>query len=144
MTIVRCNLLNSSQKDELLLVFKEYTNEYTADGIFRSLCPVCGTRIQRTHTVKKGCKDRAILLFCKEPIEENRSFWIDLKKIIFSRLARLYQLLRSHHLSFTTISEIMDRIFPGEKDTICRAFNSSVESAEFPPVDDMLVVHYDE
>ena len=38
----------------------------------------------------------------------------------------------------------MDRIFPGGKDTICRAFNSSVEIAEIPPVDDMRVVHYDE
>ena len=38
----------------------------------------------------------------------------------------------------------MDWIFPGGKDTVYNAFNSSVESAELPPVDDMLVVYYDE
>ena len=83
-------------------------------------------------------------MFCKELVEENRSFWIDLKEIIFSRLARLCQMLRSHHPSFTTISESINWIFLGRKDTICRAFNSSVEIAELPPVDDIKIVHYDE
>jgi hypothetical protein len=47
MTITRCNLLNFSQKDNLLSIFGEYSNEfeYTTDGIFRRTvppaCPKC-------------------------------------------------------------------------------------------------------
>ena len=129
--------------------------EYTADGIFRRiippLCPICRTR--KNHNgyntyVKKGLGSikigRYICLYCEEPCEEDGSFWIDLKEKFFYSLAEFYQLLRSHHLSFIGISEIMDFIFPRGKDTIYKAFNSSVGRAEIPTINDIVIVHYDE
>jgi MULE transposase domain. len=38
----------------------------------------------------------------------------------------------------------MDWIFPRGKDTICKAFNSSVGRAKIPTINDIVIVHYDE
>jgi hypothetical protein len=38
----------------------------------------------------------------------------------------------------------MEIIFPRGKDTICNAFNRAVEKAELPPIEDILIVYYDE
>lgn len=52
--------------------------------------------------------------------------------------------MRSLHVSYEGISDIMDFIFPRGKDTIYNSFNSSVENTEIPPIKDVRIVHYDE
>ena len=83
MTIVRCNLLNFSQKDALLSIFREYSNEfeYTANGIFRRTvppeCPKCGNHgnYNGYNTYyKKGYVKTGICSICEESYEENRNF----------------------------------------------------------------------
>jgi hypothetical protein len=157
MTIIKCNLLNFSQKDNLLSIFGEYSNEfeYTADGIFRRTvplpCPKCrnhGNHNGFNTYCKKGLghikMGRYICPICKEPYEEDRSLWIELKKEFFSTMDLLYQRFRSNHVSYKGSADLMEIIFPRGKDTICNAFNRSVESIELPPIEDILIVYYDE
>jgi len=157
MTKIKCNLLNFSQKDVLLSVFGKYSNEfeYTADGIFRRIvplpCPKCEN--QGNHNGfntyrKKGLghvkMGRYICPICKEPYEEDRSLWIELKKEFFSTLDELYLRFRSNNVSYEGSVDVMEIIFPRGKDTICNAFNRAVESIELPPIEDILIVYYDE
>ena len=150
MTIIECNLLNFSQKDKLLSIFGEHSNEfeYTADGIFRRTvplpCPKCEN--QGNHNgyniyYKKGLgrvkMGRYICPICEEPYEEDRNFWIELKKEFFSTMETLYMRLRSNHVSYEGSADIIKTIFPRGKDTICNAFNRAVEKAEVSFVDDI-------
>jgi hypothetical protein len=141
----------------LLSIFGSYGNEfeYTPDGIFRRVvpppCPRCGTRMdhngyntyckQGLGSVKIGRYERPS---CKKPCEEERSFWEGLMTEFFEVLDTLYQRLRALHVSYKGISSVMGLIFLRRKDTIYNAFNSLVERAEIPPVEDVIIIHYDE
>jgi len=159
MTIIRCNLLNFSQKDNLLSIFGEYSNEfeYTADGIFRRTvppaCPKCkshGNHNGYNTYYKKGLgyvkTGRYICSICEESYEEDRNFWIKFKTKFFSTMEMLYQRFRDNHVSYEGSADLMEIIFPRGKDTICNAFNRSVEKAKVPSIKqyDILVVYYDE
>ncbi|MBV1729243.1 MAG: ISNCY family transposase, partial [Methanobacterium sp.] len=50
---------------------------------------------------------RYVCPFCGELDEENREFWESLKKEFFSALNPIYQILRTHHVSYEGISQVM-------------------------------------
>jgi hypothetical protein len=108
MTTIRRNLLNFSQKDNLLSIFGEYSNEfeYTANGIFRRTvppaCPKCKSHgnYNRYNTYyKKGYVKTGICSICEESYEED-NFWIKLKTKFFSTMEMLYQRFRDNHVPY--------------------------------------------
>jgi len=137
--------------------FEDFSNdlECTADGVFRRavppLCPECGVLMSRNGYntyCKKYIGDikmgRYICPCCDESLEEDRSFWEELKGNLFECMNVIYQQLRLYHVSYSGISKIMELIFPRGKSTIWNAFTESVEKTCIPPVDDIQIVHYDE
>jgi len=115
------------------------------------LCPKCGARMDH-NGYNRYCKrglgavkiGRYICPSCKEPYEEERSFWERLKSEFSEVLNAIYQRMRALHVSYQGISSIMELIFPRGKDTIFNAFAESVEKVEIPPVEEVRIVHYDE
>jgi len=157
MVSVNTNLNNFSYWEILIAIFGEFSSdfEYTATGIFRRtvppVCPKCGTPMNY-NGYNTYCKNgigsvkigRYICPSCYEPCEEERSFWENLKSDFFGVLARIYQLMRLHHVSYQGISDILGLIYPQGKDTISNAFNDSVEKTAIPPLEDIQIVLYDE
>jgi hypothetical protein len=150
-------VLNLQYMSSLSYSFEEFSNdlERTADGIFRRtvppLCPECGVLMSRNGyntyckkyigSIKMG---RYICSLCGESLEEDRSFWEELKKDLFDVLDVFYHRLRFYNVSYKGISAIMKLVFPQGKTTIYDAFMESVEKTYIPPVEDILIVHYDE
>jgi hypothetical protein len=81
---------------------------------------------------------------CSEPLEEDRSFWEELKNTFFGVINAFYQKLRFYIVSYQGISDVMKLVFPRGKTTIYNEFMESVEKMYIPPVEDVLIVHYDE
>ncbi|MGP8330569.1 MAG: ISNCY family transposase, partial [Methanosarcinaceae archaeon] len=81
---------------------------------------------------------------CHENLEEDRSVWEQLKTLFIDLLGELYQTLRLNHVAYNAISRLMRLIFPQSKSTIFREFNRSMENTEIPPLENVLIVHYDE
>ena len=150
-------VLNLQYMSTLSYSFEEFSNylECTADGVFRRtvppLCPECGVLMSRNGYntyCKKYIGDikmgRYICPCCDESLEEDRSFWEELKGNLFECMNVIYQQLRLYHVSYSGISKIMELIFPRGKSTIRNAFTESVDKTCIPPVDDIQIVHYDE
>ena len=157
MVSVNTNLNNFSHWGLMRTIFGEYSSDYvyTAYGIFRRavppLCLKCGTQMNHNGYNTYGKKGlgsvkigRYICPSCYEPCEEERSFWENLKGDFFGVLARIYQLMRLHHVSYHGISDILGLIHPQGKDTIFNAFTASVERTVIPPLEDIQIVLYDE
>ena len=137
--------------------FEELLNgiERTADGVFRRvvppLCPECGVLMNRNGyntyckkyigSIKMG---RYLCPCCDEPLEEDRSFWEALKNSFFGVINAFYQQLRFYNVAYQGISAAMKLVFPRGKTTIYNEFMESVEKTYIPPVEDVLIVHYDE
>ncbi|HIE31078.1 MAG TPA: transposase [Methanosarcinales archaeon] len=137
--------------------FGEFSNdlESTADGIFRRavppLCPECGVLMNRNGyntyskkylgSIKMG---RYLCPCCGKPLEEDRSFWEALKNSFFGVMNVFYQQLRFYNVAYQGISDVMKLVFPRGKTTIYNEFMESVEKTYIPPVEDVLIVHYDE
>lgn len=137
--------------------FEELLNglERTADGIFRRAipprCPECGVLMNRNGyntyckkyigSVKMG---RYICPCCGKSHEEDRSFWEALKNSLFGIMDVFYQQLRLYNASYQGISAAMKLVFPRGKTTIYDALMESIEKTYIPPVEDILIVHYDE
>ncbi|HEQ78084.1 MAG TPA: hypothetical protein ENI78_00470, partial [Euryarchaeota archaeon] len=147
-------------QDELLSTFSRFSRyandfEYTIDGVFRRsvppFCLGCGVRMTyngyNTYT-KKGLGNVKIGRYfcpqCGKSLEEDRSFWEDLKKDFLGVMNQIYQRMRALGISYQGISSILELISPQGKDTIYRAFNDTVDSTEIPQVEDIHIVHYDE
>ncbi|MEA1997881.1 MAG: transposase, partial [Euryarchaeota archaeon] len=96
MTTLDYAVLNLQYMSSLSYSFEEFSNdlERTADGIFRRavppLCPECGVLMNRNGyntyckkylgSIKMG---RYLCPCCGEPLEEDRSFWEELKNSFF-------------------------------------------------------------
>jgi len=157
MVTINCNLNNFSEIPNFKSIFNGIGNEfeYTEKDIFRRkispLCPICNNKT--THNgyneyTKKGIGTIKIGKYlcksCGENLEEDRSVWEKLKTIFSDLLGELYQLLRLNHVSYGGISDIMHLIFPQSKSTVFRGFNHATNNAEVPPLENVLIVHYDE
>lgn len=145
MIILNYTLLNFAHADALSPIFENYSNyfEYTANGIFWRIvlpyCPKCGNRMNHNgyneHYKKRLVSvkiERYLCPICKEPLEESRSFWEQLKTDFSSVLKCIYQSLRTQNASYQRISLVMELICHRGKDTIHNDFTNSVESIAIP------------
>jgi len=157
MTEIQLSLLNFTHREILSTIFNDFSNdfEFTADGVFRRitppLCPDCGFPMSHNgfNTYRKGHLGEAnvgryLCGTCRKSVEEDRSFWDDLKTGFFSILADICLRLRLNHASYELIEEIMSFLYPRDKDTIRNMVQSATDKLEVPPVKDIQFVHYDE
>jgi transposase-like protein len=157
MVTINTTFVNSSEIPILLKIFGEFGNEYeyTENDIFRKKtppqCPKCSRKMVHNGFngySKKGMGRIKIGKYlckpCNENIEEDRSVWEQLKTLFTDLLGELYQTLRLNHVAYNAISRLMRLIFPQSRSTIFREFNRAMENTEIPPLENVLIVHYDE
>lgn len=157
MVTINSNLNNFSEIPTFLNVFSGFSNEYeyTENQIFRRIkppqCPEC--RNNTTHNgsnsyTKKNLGTIKIGKYhcpqCDKTIEEDRSAWDKIKTEFFNQLRRIYRQLRTNHVSYQAISDIISLIFPQSKGSVFREFNEDMENVEIPQLKDVYIVHYDE
>ncbi len=157
MVTINSNLNNFFEIPTFLNVFGGFSNEYeyTESQIFRRKnppqCPNCRNNMTRNGfnpytkknlgTIKIGkyhCPQ------CDTTIEDDRSAWEKIKREFFNQLKRIYRQLRANHVSYKAISDIISLIFPRSKGSVFREFNKAMEDVEIPPLENVLIVHYDE
>jgi len=73
-----------------------------------------------TPTAKKGLGSikigKYICPLCGEQLEEDRSFWENIKASFFDLLNMIYSLMSDLHVSYKGIASMMELIFPRGKD----------------------------
>jgi len=157
MVTISSTFKNISEIPNLLNVFGNFGNdfEYTATGIFRRIeppqCPECSDKTVHNGFNKYTKKGLGIIKIgkylckhCGKMLEEQRTAWEKIKTELFSHLGQIYQLLRLNHVSYQSISNIMDLIFSRSKGTVFREFNKIMEDVEIPQLKAVYIVHYDE
>jgi len=157
MTEIQLSLLNFPHRKILSTILNGFSNdfEFTAKGVFRLInpppCPDCGFSMSHNgfNTYRKGHLGEAnvgryLCGTCGKSVEEDRSFWNDLKTEFFSILTEICLRLRLNHASYELIEEVMSFLYPRDKDTIRYMVKSAIDKLEVPPVKDIQFVHYDE
>ena len=157
MVTINCTLNNFSEIPIFQSIFNGIGNEfeYTEKDIFRrKISPQCSKCNSKTvhngynRYTKKGMGTIKIgkysCNFCGENLEEDRSVWEKLKNMFSDLRGEIYQVLRLNHVSYSAISDIMHLIFPQSKSTVFRGFNHAMYNTDVPPLEDVLIVHYDE
>jgi transposase-like protein len=146
-----------SEIPNLLNVFGNFGNdyEYTETCIFRRIkppqCPECNNTTVHNgfnQYTKKGLGiikiGKYLCKHCGKMLEEQRTAWEKIKTELFSHMGQIYQLLRLNHVSYQSISNIMDLIFSRSKGTVFKEFNKIMEDVEIPQLKAVYIVHYDE
>jgi hypothetical protein len=157
MTEIQLSLINFPHREILSTILSGFSNdfEFTANGVFRRtappLCPDCGypMSLNGYNTYRKGHLGkvnigRYLCGACGKSIEEDRTFWNNLKTGFFDILTEICLRLRLNHVSYELIEEIMSFIYPRDKDTIRNIVQSAIEVQEVPDVKNIQIVHYDE
>ncbi|MDQ1276819.1 MAG: hypothetical protein QG610_2397 [Euryarchaeota archaeon] len=157
MVTINLTLNNFSELPSLLSLFGSFDNdyEYTTRGVFRRktppVCPVCSTPMVHNgynpytkQDLGKISIGRYKCSNCGNTQEEDRSFWENLKTLLFDSFNNFFQILRYHSVSYDGISDIMDFIYPRSRSTILRAFNEKMEQENIPSSENIRIVHYDE
>ena len=157
MVTINLTLNNFSELPSLLSLFGSFDNdyEYTTRGVFRRktppVCPVCSTPMVHNgynpytkQDLGKISIGRYKCSNCGNTQEEDRSFWENLKTLLFDSFNNFFQMLRYHSVSYDGISDIMDFIYPRSRSTILRAFNEKMEQENIPSSENIRIVHYDE
>jgi len=157
MVTISSTFKNISEIPNLVNVFGNFDNdyEYTATGIFRRIeppqCPKCYNKTVHNGFNKYTKKGLGIIKIgkylckhCGKMLEEQRTAWEKIKTELFSHLGQIYQLLRLNHVSYQSISNIMDLIFSRSKGAVFREFNKIMEDVEIPQLKAVYIVHYDE
>ena len=157
MTEIQLSLLNFPHREILSTIFNDFSNdfEFTADGVFRRitppLCPDC--RFPMSHNgfnTYRKCHlgevniGRYLCGACGKSIEEDRTFWDNLKTGFFNILTEICLRLRHNHSSYELVEEIMSFIYPRDKDTVRIMVQSAIEELKVPVVQNIQLVHYDE
>lgn len=157
MVTINLTFNNFSELPSLLYLFDSFDNdyEYTTRGVFRRktppACPVCSTPMVHNGYNPYTKQDLGKINIgrykcsnCGNTQEEDRSFWENLKTLLFDSFNNFFQILRYHSVSYDGISDIMDFIYPRSKSTILRAFNKKMEQENIPKSKNIRIVHYDE
>lgn len=157
MVTIASNFNNFSAIPNLQNVFNEFGNEFehTENNIFRRKippqCPECGNNMVHNgynEYTKNGLGiikiGKYLCKHCGKMLEEKRTAWEKIKEGFFNLLGQIYQQLRLNHVSYQGISGILSLIFPQSKDAVFRGFNHAMEDVEIPPLENVLIVHYDE
>lgn len=148
MVNINSTFINFSEIPIFQNVFSGFSNEYeyTINEIFRKKnppqCPKCDNNMVHNgfnSYTKKGLSTIKIGKYlcnsCNNILEEDRSVWENLKTLFSDMLGELYQLLRSNHVGYNAISQIMHLIFPQSKSTVFKEFNRVMENVEIPPLE---------
>jgi hypothetical protein len=157
MVTINLTLNNFSELPSLLYLFDSFDNdyEYTTKGVFRRktppACPICSTPMihngYNSYT-KQGLGEINIGRYkcsnCGSTQEEDRSFWEDIKTLLFDSFNHFFQVLRYNNVSYNGISDIMNFILPRSISTIFRIFNKKMEQENIPGSENIRIVHYDE
>jgi hypothetical protein len=157
MTEIQLSLINFPYHEILSTILEDFSDdfEFTATGIFRRIipppCPECGFPMYHNgfNTYRKGHLGktnvgRYLCGACGKSVEEDRSFWDNLKIGFFDILTEICLRLRLNHVSYGLIEEIMSFLYPRDKDTIRNMVQSAIEKLKIPPVQNIQFVHYDE
>tara|TARA_Y100000310_G_C20625082_1_gene785399 strand:+ start:233 stop:1540 length:1308 start_codon:yes stop_codon:yes gene_type:complete len=157
MSIIESTLNNFSFALILREVFStfphqyEYTKEGTIRRVERPICPCCGKPMIKNgfnSYTKKGLGTVKIGKWrcrkCDVSLEEDRTFWEDLKDEFFELLAHMTKILKDHKISYEGISDIFALIYPRSRETIRIQFKKSIDEAEIPIDTDVFIIHYDE
>jgi hypothetical protein len=157
MTEIQLSLINFPHRETLSTIFKDFSDDYefTATGVFRRiappLCPECGFPMNHngSNSYRKGHLGvanigRYLCGACGKSVEEDRSFWDNLKTKFFDILTEICLCLKLNHASYELIEKIMSFLYPRDKDTIRTMVQSAIEKMKVPPVKDIQFVHYDE
>ena len=102
MTEIQLSLINFPHHEILSTILNGFSNdfEFTADGVFRritpSLCPDCGFPMNHNgfNTYRKGHLGEAnigryLCGACGKSVEEDRTFWNNLKTGFFDNLTEI-------------------------------------------------------
>jgi hypothetical protein len=157
MTEIQLNLINFAHREILSTVLNGFSNdfEFTANGIFRKisppLCPDCGYPMSHNgfNTYRKNHLGEAnigryLCGACGKSSEEERSFWDDLKTEFFNILTNICLRLKLAHVSYELMEDVMEFLYPRDKDTIRNMVQSAIKEMEIPAVQNIQFVHYDE
>jgi len=157
MTEIQFSLINFPHRKILSTILKDYSNdfEFTANGVFRRAtppqCPDCGFpmnyngfNVYRKGHLGQASVGRYLCGACGKSVEEERTFWNNLKTGFFDILTEICLRLRLNHASYELIEDIMSLLYPRDKDTIRNMVQSAIRELEVPPVNDIRFVHYDE
>jgi hypothetical protein len=156
MTEIQLSLLNFPHHEILSTILNDFSNdfEFTAYGVFRMInppqCPDCGFPMSHNgfKTYRKGYLGRAnvgryLCGACRKSVEEDRTFWDNLKTRFFDVLIEICLRLRLNHASYELIEEIMSFIYLRDKDTVRIMVQSAIEGLEVPVVQNIQFIHYD-
>ncbi|MCJ7445009.1 MAG: transposase [Methanotrichaceae archaeon] len=157
MTEIQLNLINFPHREILSTILKDYSDdfEFTANGVFRRItppqCSDCGFPMSYNgfNTYRKGYLGEAsvgryLCSACGKSVEEDRTFWNNLKTGFFNILTEICLRLRLNHVSYELIEDVMSLLYPRDKDTIRNMVQSAIEKLEVPPVNGTQFVNYDE
>lgn len=159
MTEIQLNLINFPHLEILSTILKNYSDdfEFTANGVFRRVtppqCPDCGFPMSyngfntyRKEYLGEANVGRYLCRACGKSVEEDRTFWTNLKTGFFDILTEICMRLRHNHVSYELIEDVMSLLYPRDKDTIRNMVRSAIENLEVPAVNDtqLRFVHYDE
>ena len=123
MTKIQLSLINFPHHEILSSILNDFSNdfEFTADGVFRRiippLCPNCGFPMSHNgfNTYRKrllGEADvgRYLCGACGKSVEEDRTFWNNLKAGFLDIITEICLRLRLNHASYELIEQIMSFI----------------------------------
>lgn len=157
MTEIHLSLINFPHREIISTILSGFSNdfEFTAAGVFRRitppLCPNCGCPMSHNgfNTYRKSDLGainigRYLCSACRKSLEEDRTFWDNLKTGFFDILTDIGMRLRLNHVSFEAIEEIMSFLYPRDKDTIRNMVQFAIGEFEVPAVQNIQFVHYDE
>ena len=157
MTEIQLSLINFPHREILSTILNDFSDDFelTANGVFRRisppLCPYCGYPMSHNgfNTYRKSHLGEAnigryLCGACGKSVEEDRTFWNNLKTRFFDILTEICMRLRLNHVSFEAIEEIMGFLYPRDKDTIRTMVQSAIEKVKVPAVQNIQFVHYDE
>ena len=148
------NVYYAPMFQEMFLSFP-YDYEFTWRGIIRRMqrpiCPCCGKSMVKngynpytkkglgTIKVGKWCCTK-----CEVSIEEDRTFWENLKDEFFEVLTHMTKILKDHNVSYEGISDVFALIYPRSRETIRIQFTKSIDEAVIPIDTNVFIIHYDE
>jgi hypothetical protein len=157
MTEIQLSLINFPHHEILSTILNDFSDdfEFTANGVFRRisppLCPYCGYPMNHNgfNTYRKNHLGEAnigryLCGACGKSVEEDRTFWNNLKTGFFDILTEICLRLRLNHASYELIEEIMGFLYSRDKDTIRNIVQSAIETMKVPAVQNIQFVHYDE
>jgi len=157
MSIIESTLNNFSCVPILQEVFYTFPHEYefTKGAIIRRIsrpiCPRCGKNMVKNGFNSYTKKDLGTIKIgkwicskCPISLEEDRTFWENLKDEFFEVLARITNILKDHKVSYEGISDVFSLIYPRSRETVRLQFTKSIDEVEIPVDTNFFVIHYDE